>query len=202
MLLTIMLFQTCITRTYHLYYKERGCNTNNHNFCRISLRCSVVADVIRCSWLCRLLLFHVMPHITHSEFLLEQLKRQRERSFLCDCTVVIGQSQYNAHYNVLAAFSEYFSTQSIDAGKENATITLDPELVSGAVFEKLLTYIYTGDLSMDRWVHGKIILYVYCYLYVVLSMFICTVPDIFKTWKYFFIYNFSIQIILTPEKAM
>ncbi|KTG03215.1 hypothetical protein cypCar_00010332 [Cyprinus carpio] len=91
-----------------------------------------------------------MPHITHSEFLLEQLKRQRERSFLCDCTVVIGQSQYNAHHNVLAAFSEYFSTQSIDAGKENATITLDPELVSGAVFEKLLTYIYTGDLSMDR----------------------------------------------------
>ncbi|XP_026057070.1 myoneurin isoform X1 [Carassius auratus] len=91
-----------------------------------------------------------MPHITHSEFLLEQLKRQRERSFLCDCTVVIGQSQYNAHHNVLAAFSEYFSTQSFDAGKENATITLDPELVSGAVFEKLLTYIYTGDLSMDR----------------------------------------------------
>uniref|UniRef100_A0A8C1G6A3 Myoneurin n=1 Tax=Cyprinus carpio TaxID=7962 RepID=A0A8C1G6A3_CYPCA len=91
-----------------------------------------------------------MPHITHSEFLLEQLKRQRERSFLCDCTVVIGQSQYNAHHNVLAAFSEYFSTQSIDAGKENGTITLDPELVSGAVFEKLLTYIYTGDLSMDR----------------------------------------------------
>lgn len=91
-----------------------------------------------------------MPHITHSEFLLEQLKRQRERSFLCDCTVTIGQSQYHAHHNVLAAFSEYFSTQSIDAGKENGTITLDPELVSGAVFEKLLTYIYTGDLSMDR----------------------------------------------------
>uniref|UniRef100_A0A673NF56 Myoneurin-like n=1 Tax=Sinocyclocheilus rhinocerous TaxID=307959 RepID=A0A673NF56_9TELE len=91
-----------------------------------------------------------MPHITHSEFLLEQLKRQRERSFLCDCTVTIGQSQYHAHHNVLAAFSEYFSTLSIDAGKENATITLDPELVSGAVFEKLLTYIYTGDLSMDR----------------------------------------------------
>ncbi|XP_026093675.1 myoneurin-like isoform X1 [Carassius auratus] len=98
----------------------------------------------------RLLLFHVMPHITHSEFLLEQLKRQRERSFLCDCTVTIGQSQYHAHHNVLAAFSEYFSTQSIDAGKENATIALDAELVSGAVFEKLLTYIYTGDLSMDR----------------------------------------------------
>ncbi|XP_059390893.1 myoneurin-like isoform X2 [Carassius carassius] len=91
-----------------------------------------------------------MPHITHSEFLLEQLKRQRERSFLCDCTVTIGQSQYHAHHNVLAAFSEYFSTQSIDAGKENATIALDAELVSGAVFEKLLTYIYTGDLSMDR----------------------------------------------------
>ncbi|XP_005162831.2 myoneurin isoform X1 [Danio rerio] len=91
-----------------------------------------------------------MPHITHSEFLLEQLKRQRERSFLCDCTVSIGQAQYRAHHNVLAAFSEYFSTQSVDAGREDPTITLDPESVSSAIFEKLLTYIYTGDLNMDR----------------------------------------------------
>ncbi|TRY95258.1 hypothetical protein DNTS_012197 [Danionella cerebrum] len=95
-----------------------------------------------------LLFLIVMPHITHSEFLLEQLKRQRERSFLCDCTVAIGQAQYHAHHNVLAAFSEYFSTQPIDAGRE-ATITLDPEWVSSDVFEKLLTYIYTGDLNMD-----------------------------------------------------
>lgn len=91
-----------------------------------------------------------MPHITHSEFLLEQLKRQRERSFLCDCTVAIGQTQYHAHHNVLAAFSEYFSTQCIDAGREDATITLDPDLVNVTVFEKLLTYIYTGELNMDR----------------------------------------------------
>lgn len=91
-----------------------------------------------------------MPHITHSEFLLEQLKRQRERSFLCDCTIVLGQSQYQAHHNVLAAFSEFFSTLCIDTGKEDATITLDPDWVDVTVFEKLLTYIYTGDLSMDR----------------------------------------------------
>ncbi|XP_051970259.1 myoneurin [Xyrauchen texanus] len=91
-----------------------------------------------------------MPHITHSEFLLEQLKRQQERSILCDCTVAIGQARFQAHHNVLAAFSEYFFTLCIPDGKEDATITLDPELVNGAVFEKLLSYIYTGDLNMDR----------------------------------------------------
>ncbi|XP_051543275.1 myoneurin-like [Myxocyprinus asiaticus] len=91
-----------------------------------------------------------MQHITHSGFLLEQLKRQQERSFLCDCTVAIGQDRFQAHHNVLAAFSEYFSKQCIDIGREDTTITLDPELVNGAVFEKLLTYIYTGDLNMDR----------------------------------------------------
>ncbi|XP_027029551.1 myoneurin [Tachysurus fulvidraco] len=90
-----------------------------------------------------------MAHIPHGEFLLEQLRKQRERGFLCDCTVVIGQARYEAHHNVLAAFSEYFSTQCIDAGREDATITLDPEWVNSTVFEKLLDYMYTGNLNMD-----------------------------------------------------
>lgn len=98
----------------------------------------------------RSVVFYVMARIPHGEFLLEQLRTQRERGFLCDCTVVIGQARYEAHHNVLAAFSQYFSTQSIDAGREDATITLDPEWVSSAMFEKLLDYMYTGNLNMDR----------------------------------------------------
>lgn len=94
-------------------------------------------------------MFHTMARIPHGEFLLEQLRKQRERGFLCDCTVVIGQARYEAHHNVLAAFSEYFSTQCIDAGREDTTITLDPEWVNSAMFEKLLDYMYTGNLEMD-----------------------------------------------------
>lgn len=91
-----------------------------------------------------------MDSVPHSDFLLHQLNKQRERGQLCDCTVIIGQEHYAAHHNVLAAFSEYFSTQCIDAGRDDATITLDPEWVSNSVFEKLLDYMYTGKLTIDR----------------------------------------------------
>lgn len=90
-----------------------------------------------------------MARVSHGEFLLEQLRNQRERGFLCDCTVVIGQARYEAHYNVLAAFSKYFSTQCTDAGRDDTTITLDSEWVPSTVFEKLLDYMYTGDLNME-----------------------------------------------------
>uniref|UniRef100_W5KLG5 Myoneurin n=1 Tax=Astyanax mexicanus TaxID=7994 RepID=W5KLG5_ASTMX len=90
-----------------------------------------------------------MSHIPHSQFLLERLRKQRERGFLCDCTVTIGEAKYEAHYNVLAAFSDFFSTQSIDVGKGETTIILDPELVTCAVFEKLLDYMYTGSLTLE-----------------------------------------------------
>lgn len=106
-------------------------------------------DALRHLKLQNLVETHTMSHISHSEFLLEQLRKQRERGYLCDCTVVIGEARYGAHHNVLAAFSSYFSTQCVDEGKEDATITLDPECVNEAVFEKLLDYMYTGDLSLD-----------------------------------------------------
>lgn len=92
-----------------------------------------------------------MARVPHGEFLLEQLRKQRERGFLCDCTVIIGETRYEAHRNVLAAFSEYFSTQCVDAGKDDFTIKLDPEWVNGTVFEKLLDYMYTGNLHIDGW---------------------------------------------------
>ncbi|TUS40679.1 Myoneurin [Bagarius yarrelli] len=90
-----------------------------------------------------------MDRVSHGEFLVEQLRKQRERGILCDCTVVIGQVNYEVHRNVLVSFSEYFSKQCIDAGRENTSITLDPECVNSAMFEKLLDYMYTGNLNID-----------------------------------------------------
>nr|XP_015216819.1 PREDICTED: myoneurin [Lepisosteus oculatus]XP_015216820.1 PREDICTED: myoneurin [Lepisosteus oculatus] len=89
-----------------------------------------------------------MQPLHHCKHLLDQLNKQREAGFLCDCTVVIGQSQFQAHRNVLAAFSEYFSTQCGDPAG-NSVMLLDPETVDAAWFEKLLKYMYTGDIEFE-----------------------------------------------------
>ncbi|XP_023660025.2 myoneurin isoform X2 [Paramormyrops kingsleyae] len=88
-----------------------------------------------------------MPSVPHGQHLLDQLRKQREADFLCDCMVAIGESRFRAHRNVLAAFSTYFSLHGTQEGAVNAS--LDPELVNEASFEKLLDYIYTGELHID-----------------------------------------------------
>ncbi|XP_061098438.1 myoneurin isoform X2 [Conger conger] len=92
-----------------------------------------------------------MPPLPHSERLLERLRKQREKGLLCDCTVAIGQSMFQAHWNVLAAFSGYFNSLS-DASAIDKTVTsLDPECVNEGVFEKLMDYVYSGYLDVDSY---------------------------------------------------
>ncbi|XP_062377546.1 myoneurin isoform X1 [Sardina pilchardus] len=93
----------------------------------------------------------MMTTLVHAELLLEQLKKQRERGFLCDCTVVIGPSRYQAHRNVLAAFSEFFASRSALEGEGGGgtTITLDPEWVTEATCQRLLNFVYTGNLNIE-----------------------------------------------------
>ncbi|KAG8136137.1 hypothetical protein E2320_009118 [Naja naja] len=85
----------------------------------------------------------------HSEHLLESLNRQREVGFLCDCTIIIGEFQFKAHRNVLASFSEYFWAIYRDTSESN--IFLDQNQVKADGFQKLLEFIYTGDLKLDSW---------------------------------------------------
>ncbi|KAJ8270375.1 hypothetical protein GJAV_G00113710 [Gymnothorax javanicus] len=90
-----------------------------------------------------------MPPLHHSQHLLERLRRQREKGFLCDCTVAIGKSWFRAHWNVLAAFSGYFNSLC-DANTAEKTVTsLDPECVNEGVFKKLIDYVYSGYLDVD-----------------------------------------------------
>ncbi|MBN3298566.1 MYNN protein, partial [Amia calva] len=86
------------------------------------------------------------PH--HCQHLLDQLNKQREAGFLCDCTIVVGQSQFRAHRNVLAAFSEFFSLQWGNPA-ENGVTFLDPVMINEEGFEKLLDFMYTGEMSID-----------------------------------------------------
>ncbi|KAL7990978.1 hypothetical protein Chor_014408, partial [Crotalus horridus] len=85
----------------------------------------------------------------HCEHLLESLNRQREVGFLCDCTIIIGEFQFKAHRNVLASFSEYFWAIYRDTSESN--IFLDQNQVKADGFQKLLEFIYTGDLNLDSW---------------------------------------------------
>ncbi|XP_061861837.1 myoneurin isoform X2 [Colius striatus] len=90
-----------------------------------------------------------MQYSHHCEHLLERLNKQREAGFLCDCTVVIGDFQFKAHRNVLASFSEYFGAFYRDASDNN--VVLDQTQVKADGFQKLLEFIYTGNLTLDSW---------------------------------------------------
>ncbi|KAJ8397584.1 hypothetical protein AAFF_G00438600 [Aldrovandia affinis] len=90
-----------------------------------------------------------MQALPHGERLLEQLRKQQESGCFCDCTVAIGTSRFRAHRNVLAVFSEYFRSHCQSSAADDVTISLDPEWLNEQVFQKLLDYVYTGDLGVD-----------------------------------------------------
>lgn len=89
-----------------------------------------------------------MQYSHHCEHLLERLNKQREAGFLCDCTIVIGEFQFKAHRNVLASFSEYFGAIYRSTSENN--VFLDQSQVKADGFQKLLEFIYTGTLNLDR----------------------------------------------------
>ena len=88
-----------------------------------------------------------MSQRTHAELLLEKLRQQRDTDLLCDMTITVGDVPFRAHRNVLAAFSQFFSSVSDPAQQDTI---LDPEVVSQQALESLLEFIYTGAMSIDR----------------------------------------------------
>ncbi|XP_062271105.1 zinc finger and BTB domain-containing protein 42-like [Scomber scombrus] len=88
-----------------------------------------------------------MAHVSgHGKLLLQRLHEQREMDFLCDITIVVRDVEFRAHRNILAAFSKYFSSQ---AEKGQDVTTLDPDKVSRYSLEKLLEFIYTGQMNLS-----------------------------------------------------
>lgn len=85
--------------------------------------------------------------LSHGKLLLQRLHQQREMDFLCDITIKVRDAEFRAHRNILAAFSEYFSAQAI---KGQEVTTMDPEKVSRYALEKLLEFIYTGQMNLSR----------------------------------------------------
>ncbi|XP_067850923.1 LOW QUALITY PROTEIN: myoneurin-like [Heptranchias perlo] len=89
-----------------------------------------------------------MQEAHHCRQLLDRLQLQRLSGFLCDCTVVIGQLQFRAHRNVLAAFSEYFRAV-YGLTLDSTVVFLDQNQVSSDGFQKLLDFVYTGNINID-----------------------------------------------------
>ncbi|KAK2849017.1 hypothetical protein Q5P01_008851 [Channa striata] len=91
----------------------------------------------------------------HSQQLLSALRSQRQRGFLCDCTILVGASHFLAHRAVLASCSPFFHMFYSDSpgGSGNAAIssvTLDSDIVTAAAFGLLLDFVYEGVLQLDK----------------------------------------------------
>uniref|UniRef100_A0A3Q3QQ48 Zinc finger and BTB domain containing 3 n=1 Tax=Monopterus albus TaxID=43700 RepID=A0A3Q3QQ48_MONAL len=92
----------------------------------------------------------------HAQQLLSALRSQRQRGFLCDCTVLVGSSCFLAHRAVLASCSPFFhmfysdSPGASGSNSTNSCVTLDSDIVTAAAFGLLLDFVYEGVLQLEE----------------------------------------------------
>ncbi|XP_067873668.1 zinc finger and BTB domain-containing protein 40 isoform X2 [Heterodontus francisci] len=89
----------------------------------------------------------------YSKQLMQQLYTLRKEEQFCDCTLLIGNTQFRAHKLVLAASSLLFKSllDSTD------TISIDPAVVYPEEFAILLEMIYTGKVPPGKHNFTKVV---------------------------------------------
>ncbi|KAM9294206.1 zinc finger and BTB domain-containing protein 1 [Gastrophryne carolinensis] len=87
-----------------------------------------------------------MCSASHSSYMLQQLYKQREWGFLCDCCISIQDTYFQAHRAVLAACSSYFKMLFINQQHNVSQVNLSSSRISAECFDLILQFMYLGKI--------------------------------------------------------
>ncbi|XP_068727330.1 kelch-like protein 2 [Montipora capricornis] len=106
-----------------------------------------------------------------ASFCVEMLKRlnmQREQDYLCEITLVAKEGkEFKAHKNVLSAASPFFVKLLQTEMKEKEEGIVRFEEISEPILEKVLEFIYTGEVEIDDEQTAKDLIFAADYLLLV-----------------------------------
>lgn len=88
---------------------------------------------------------HEPTPLTKAAKIMNQLRSEQK---LADIIIICGNEQYSAHKIVLAAFSPFFRNLLISQSGQNTTSTLVLDDVEKVILEKLLEFMYTGQINL------------------------------------------------------
>ena len=97
----------------------------------------------------------------HSKGILIDINKYRKDygKALCDVTLKVGESEINAHKNILSASSQYFSSlfcgsyrDSLDSKVDLSAVTTDSETI-----EAVINFIYIGEIEINEQNVGVIV---------------------------------------------
>lgn len=85
----------------------------------------------------------------HTTETMKKLSKFRKEGVLCDITVVVNGKRFEAHKNILASGSQYFSAMFTTKMSESSQTEVTLESLCPEVFEQILEYFYEGTLVID-----------------------------------------------------
>ncbi|XP_053246120.1 zinc finger and BTB domain-containing protein 38 [Podarcis raffonei] len=86
----------------------------------------------------------------HSDTVLFILNEQRNRGVLCDVTIIVEDTKFKAHSNVLAASSLYFKNIFLSRAACISGHVLELNDLKAEVFTEILNYIYSSTVVVKK----------------------------------------------------